>query len=139
MSAANGSAPMPALPGNSAGKIGSIRRGDVSAYEEFRIKFSCANAGGGGPAVTSLKNPSASIESATFAQPGQYVSGASQNGIDFQNKPLGMQATGPSSSRLKKRTVMHPSAKLAGVATSATGPGGIASLSNKIELEPLPS
>lgn len=69
---ANGSAPMPAMPGGSGAKIGSIRRGDVSAYEEFRIKFSCANAGGGGPAVTSLKNPSASIESASFAQPGQY-------------------------------------------------------------------
>ena len=65
-------APMPALPGNSAAKMGSMRRGDVSAYEEFRIKFSCANAGGGGPAVTSLKNPPASIEAATFAQPGQY-------------------------------------------------------------------
>ena len=50
-----------------------------------------------------------------------------------------MQATGPSSSRLKKRTVMHPTTKLSGVATSATGPGGIASLSNKIELEPLPA
>ena len=64
---------------------------------------------------------------------------AAQNGVEFQNKPLGMQATGPSSSRLKKRTVMHPTTKLPGVATSATGPGGIASLSNKIELEPLPA